>query len=177
MLRSVLKQGERIPIRSYQIALLFALVLIESSWGHLLSIGGVHPDLVLLAVISWTALRGAAEGWTWSLIGGIGLDLLSNAPFGLSIVSLVVICLLVRLTHSRVYGTSLVLPLLLTFPLSIIYYLISMLLLTLTGVPIDWDATLLGIALPASLLNVVAVLVLFPLLRALHRRTLPHISI
>jgi len=132
---------------------------------------------VLLAVISWTALRGAAEGWIWSLIGGIGLDLLSNAPFGLSIISLVVICLLVRLAHSRVYGTSLVLPLLLTFPLSIIYYLISMLLLTLTGIPINWDATLLGIALPASLLNVVAILVLFPLLRALHRRTLPHISI
>jgi rod shape-determining protein MreD len=156
---------------------LLALVLIESSWGHLLGIGRVHPDLVLLAVISWTALRGAAEGWMWSIIGGIGLDLLSNAPFGLSAISLLLICLFVRLAYSRVYGTSLVLPLLLTFPLSVIYYLISMLFLTLTGFPIDWNAALLHVVLPAALLNVVTMLVLFPLLRALHQRTLPRPSI
>ncbi len=173
----VLKQGEAMPLRSYQIALLLALVLIESSWGHLIGIGGIHPDLVLLAVISWTALRGAAEGWVWSIIGGIGLDLFSNAPFGLSIVSLGVICLLVKLAHSHVYGASFILLLLLTFPMSIIYYALSMLFLTLTRYPIDWNAALLHIALPASLLNVAAIFVLFPLLRAVHRRTLLHVSI
>ncbi|MGQ9502012.1 MAG: rod shape-determining protein MreD [Anaerolineae bacterium] len=156
---------------------MFVLVLIESSWGHLLSIRGVHPDLVLLAVISWTALRGVAEGWLWSIIGGIGLDLLSNAPFGLSIISLLLVCLFVRIAHSRVYGASLVLPLLLTFPMSIMYYALAMLFLTLAGFPVDWEATLLHIVLPASLLNMIAILVLFPLLRALHRRTLPHVPI
>jgi rod shape-determining protein MreD len=130
-----------------------------------------------LAVISWTALRGASEGWIWSIIGGIGLDLFSNAPFGLSVISLLLVCLLVRIAHSRVYGTSLVLPLLLTFPVSVVYYALSMLFLTLAGYPVEWNATLLHIVLPASLLNVVAILVLFPLLRTLHQRTLPRVSI
>ncbi|MCS7261195.1 MAG: rod shape-determining protein MreD [Anaerolineae bacterium] len=160
-----------------QIVLLFALVLIESSWGHLLSIGGVHPDLVLLAVISWTALRGATEGWMWAVIGGIGLDLFSNAPFGLSIISLLLVCLFVSMAHSRVHGTSLVLPLLLAFPMSLIYYAFSMFFLILSGYPLDWNATLLRIALPASLLNGVTILIFFPLLRALHQRTLPRVFI
>jgi rod shape-determining protein MreD len=132
---------------------------------------------VLLAVISWTALRGATEGWIWAIIGGIGLDLLSNTPFGLSIISLLLVCLFVRVAHSRVYGTSLVLPLLLTFPMSVAYYALSMLFLTMAGYPVDWNATLLHIALPASLLNTVAMPVLFPLLRAVHRRTLLRVSI
>ncbi len=151
--------------------------MVESSWGHLLSVGGVHPDLVLLAVISWTMLRGAAEGWVWALVGGLCLDLLSSAPFGLSPIALLVVCGLTRLARSQVYGASLMLPLLLTFPLSIVYYLGSMLFLASAGFLLDWNVTLLRIVVPASLLNVAAILIIFPLLRSLHRRTMARAAI
>lgn len=81
------------------------------------------------------------------------------------------------MAYGRVYGTSLVLLWLLTLPMSIVYYALSMLFLTLASYPVDWNATLLHIVLPASLLNMVAILVLFPLLRAVHRRTLPRLPI
>jgi len=138
-----------------------------------LSVAGVHPDLVLVAVISWTLLRGLADGLVWALIGGLCLDLLSSGPFGLTIVPLVIVCALARLGYSRVYGAQLWLPLFLTFPLSVVFYLSDALLLSLTGRPIAWSATLVQVILPASLLNVVAMLILFPLLRRLHRRVSP----
>mgnify|MGYP000412772935 CR=1 FL=1 len=139
----------------------------------MLSVAGVHPDLVLVAVISWTLLRGLADGLVWALIGGLCLDLLSSGPFGLTIVPLVIVCALARLGYSRVYGAQLWLPLFLTFPLSVVFYLSDALLLSLTGRPIAWSATLVQVILPASLLNVVAMLILFPLLRRLHRRVSP----
>jgi rod shape-determining protein MreD len=138
-----------------------------------LSVAGVHPDLVLVAVISWTLLRGLTDGLLWALIGGLCLDLLSSGPFGLMIVPLVIVCALARLGYSRVYGAHLWLPLFLTFPLSVVYYLSYALLLSLTGRPIAWSATLVQVILPASLLNIAAMLILFPLLRRLHRRVSP----
>ena len=132
---------------------------------------GVHPDLVLAAVISWTLLRGAAEGVVCAIVGGLCLGLFSSAPFGLVIVPLAIACLFARLGHSRVYGAHILLPLVLAFPLSVLYYLSYLFLLSLTGRPIAWDATLVQAVLPASLLNVGAMLVLFPLMRHLHRRT------
>ncbi len=152
---------------------LLTLALIESSWGHVTSVAGVHPDLVVVAVIGWTMLRGTSEGLIWAVVGGLCLDLLSSGPFGAGVLPLVVVSLLARLGYSRVLGVSIALPLLLAFPLSVVYYLGNALLLHLTGRPIFWGETLTHVILPASLLNVVATLVLFPLLAYLHRRTGP----
>jgi rod shape-determining protein MreD len=152
---------------------LLGLALVESSWGGVLNVRGVHPDLVLVAVISWTLLRGVTDGLVWAFVGGLCLGLLSSAPFGLTIAPLALVCLLARLGYSRVYGAHIVLPLFLIFPLSVVYYLSCTLLLSLTGRPIAWSTTLVHIILPASLFNIVAMLVLFPLLRRLHRRISP----
>lgn len=153
--------------------MLLGLALVESSWGNVLNVAGVHPDLVLVAVISWSVLRGAPEGLVWAVVGGLCLNLFSSGPFGLIIAPLAIVCLLARLGYSRVYGAHIALPLFLTFPLSVVFYLSYALLLSLTGRPLAWSATLVQIILPASLLNIVAMLVLFPLLRRLHRRVSP----
>ena len=160
-------------ISSYLTLVLVALALVESSWGPLISVAGVHPDLVLVAVIGWTVLRGTSEGLLWAVIGGLCLDLLSSGPFGLAVIPLVLVSLVARLGYSRMFGGQIVLPLLLAFPLSVIYYLVYTSLLYLWGHPIAWGVNLTHIVLPASALNIGAMLVLFPLLRYLHRRSAP----
>ena len=153
--------------------MLLALALMESSWGRLLNLAGVHPDLVLVAVISWTLLRGSTEGLIWAVVGGLCLDMLSSGPFGLAIVPLVLVSLCARLGYSRVLGAHIVLPLFLVFPLSVLYYLSSILLLSLSGRPTAWADTLVHTVLPASMQNILVMLVLFPLLRRAHRRSGP----
>ncbi len=150
---------------------MLGLALIQSSLGPFLTIADVRPDLVLVAVIGWTLLRGSKEGVLWAIIGGLCLDLLSSGPFGVITVSLVVTSLLTRLGYGRVFGSYLILPLTLTFPLTLAYYLTYTLLLNVLNKPIPWLPALSNVILPASVLNIAAMLLLFPLLRLLHRRT------
>jgi rod shape-determining protein MreD len=150
---------------------LLALALIQSSLGPFLTIAGVHPDLVLVAVIGWTLLRGSKEGVLWAIIGGLCLDLLSSGPFGAITVSLVVTSLLSRLGYGLVFGGYLIIPLTLTFPLSLAYYLTYTSLLNLLNKPLPWLPALSSDILPASVLNIAVMLLLFPLLSLLHRRT------
>jgi rod shape-determining protein MreD len=153
------------------LGLLLGLALVQSSLGPFVSVAGIHPDWVVVAVIGWTLLRGSREGLLWAIIGGLGLDLLSSGPFGASIVALALTSLLAMLGYGRVFGGYLVLPLSLTFPLSLAYYVIYGLLLSLLKQPIAWLPALSNVILPASLLNIGAMALLFPLLRLLHRRT------
>ncbi len=44
---------------------------------------GPRPDLVLVFVLAWSMIRGVAEGTVGGIAGGLALDLLSAAPFGL----------------------------------------------------------------------------------------------
>ena len=132
---------------------------------------GVHADLVLLAVIGWTLLRGAEEGLLWAVIGGFGLDLMSGGPFGTMTIALVVTSLVTRLGYGLVFGGYLVIPLALTFPLSLAYYLTYTLLLNILNGPVAWPPMIANVILPASVLNIAVMFILFPPLRFLHRRT------
>lgn len=132
---------------------------------------GVHPDLVLIAVIGWTLLRGPQEGALWAVIGGLCLELLSSGPFGAVTVALIFTSLLTRLGYGRVFGGYMVIPLVFSFPLSLAYYLTYTLLLNLLNKPIVWLPALAEVILPASVLNIGVMFLLFPLLRLLHRRT------
>ena len=44
---------------------------------------GPRPDLVLLMVLTWSFIRGVAEGTVGGIAGGLALDLTSAVPFGL----------------------------------------------------------------------------------------------
>jgi rod shape-determining protein MreD len=153
------------------LAVLLGLALVQSSFGPFLTVVGVHPDLVLIAVIGWTLLRGSEEGLLWAVIGGLCLDILSSGPFGAMSIALVVTSLLTRLGYGRVFGGYLAIPLALTFPLSLAFYVIYSLLLSAIDEPISWLPSLTNIMLPASVVNIAAMFFLFPLLRGLHRRT------
>jgi rod shape-determining protein MreD len=150
---------------------LLGLALIQSSLGPFLTIADVHPDLVLVAVIGWTLLRGSKEGLLWAIIGGLCLDLLSSGPFGVITVSLIITSLLTSLGYGLVFGGYLIIPLTLTFPLSLAYYLTYTLLLNVLNKSLPWLPALSSVILPASVLNIAVMLLLFPFLSLLHRRT------
>lgn len=107
----------------------------------------------------------------WAIVGGLCLDLFSGGPFGVTTVALIVASSLARLGYGRVFGGYMVLPLALAFPLSLAFYLTCTLLLNAFGRPIAWLPALTDVILPASLLNIGAMLILFPPLRLLYRRT------
>src|SRR5215216_1347338 len=67
---------------------------------------GPRPDLVLLLVLAWSMNRGLSEGAVGGVVGGLALDLLSAAPFGLHAGLLVLIGSLTALGESNLFRGS-----------------------------------------------------------------------
>ncbi len=134
-----------------------------------IKVNGVHPDLVLVLVIGWTILRGLRDGFIWALIGGVSIDFFSGAPFGLFTLTLLLVVLATNLFHGRTFGSSIILPLSLTFPLSLLFNGAALLLLNLLGRPIAWNEALSNVLIPVAIFNTAVMLLFFPLLYLLNR--------
>lgn len=132
-------------------------------------INGVHPDLVLILVIGWVILRGVGEGLIWALVGGVSLDLVSSGPFGVFTVTMLLVALAASVSHGRVFGSSIVLPLSLTFPLSLLFNGLALLLLALLGRPVIWTEAFVYVLVPAAIFDMVLMMLVFPLLYLLNR--------
>ncbi len=126
-----------------------------------------------MLVIGWVILRGLGEGLVWALIGGLSLDLVSGAPFGILTLTMLIVALVTNLSHGRVFGSSIVLPLSLTFPLSLLFNGLALLFLTLLGRPIIWSSAFFDVLLPAALFNTAVMILVFPLLYLLNRALNP----
>ena len=144
-------------------------VLLQTTLSPYIKINGVHPNLVLILVVGWIILRGMGDGLTWALIGGLCLDFVSAAPFGIFTVTMLVVALVANLSHGRIFGRSIVLPLSLTFPLSLLFNTLALLLLSLWGRPVIWTDAFSHVLLPAALFNTGVMMLIFPLLYLLNR--------
>ncbi|MEW5961772.1 MAG: rod shape-determining protein MreD [Chloroflexota bacterium] len=153
--------------------LLSGAVLLQMTLGPFVKISGVHPDLVVLLVIGWVILRGVGAGLGWALIGGLSLDLVSSAPFGVFTLTMLVVALAASISHGRVFGSSIVLPLSLTFPLSVLFNGLALLLLNLLGRPVLWEEALVYVIIPAAIFDTVVMMLVFPLLYLLNRALNP----
>lgn len=149
--------------------LLVGAALVQATLSPYMKINGVHPDLVLLLVIGWTILRGLEEGVVWSLIGGISLDFLSGAPFGVFSLTLLLVAVTTSLFHGRLFGSSIVIPLVLTFPLSLLFNGAALFFLSFLGHPVAWTPAFYVILLPNAIFNTGVMLLVFSMLYLLNR--------
>jgi rod shape-determining protein MreD len=71
------------------LAIAFVAALLQATVLADYRVAGVHPDLVLLAVVGWAALHRVQDGLLWATLGGVSTDLLSAGPFGVSVVAMI----------------------------------------------------------------------------------------
>lgn len=157
---------------------LLAALLQATVVGQLV-LGGVKPDLVLILVTLATIIYGGQGGLLWAFIGGIGLDLFSGGPFGLSSLALMGATLLASLGYRILSRFNPLVPLgaisLGTLIYGAIYLGIIAALRTAATLPLLaglaipvhnlplWP-TLQQVVVPAMLYNTLIVLLLVPLL-------------
>lgn len=132
---------------------------------------GGGPDLVFLAVFVWAVLAPLDEAVVWAVVGGILQDLLSVAPTGMSAVGLVLMVFIVNLAAMQVYQVGLVLSLGLLLLGTLVQQLSTLILLWLTGYPIDWLSDFAYIVLPTVLYNLIFIGPVYLFLRRIQRRT------
>jgi cell shape-determining protein MreD len=147
---------------SYTSVLLAVVVgIVHAGLAPEIEIGGVRPNLMLVAVVLVTALMGFGPGIVWAFAGGITANLISTAPIGSIPLSLLLVSAGVA-GGDRVLGRLIWLyPILAAFGASLLADLVTI------GVDRLMDARLVGdplyLMLPAATLNAAIVgLLLFP---------------
>ena len=153
--------------------LLLTASLIQASFLPHFMWRGLGPDLVMLLVISWSLLRGAKEGPIWGFIGGLTLDLLSASPLGLSALLLTIAGASSSRGQKSIYRINILLPLTTAFLASLGYHLALLLSWQIMGRPTAWQEAFLNTVLPTALMNTLLMLIIYPSLSWLHRRTGP----
>jgi rod shape-determining protein MreD len=151
-------------------AILFCLSLLQSTVMPHITILGVHPDLVLMAVTSWSLLRGSGEGMLWALIGGVIMDLLSGAPFGICTLALLIASFGSGFGQHHIMKADLLIPVLVIPPATFVYQLILLGALAALGWRSGWSTSLRHVVLPSMLVNSLGMPVIYLLARWLHRR-------
>lgn len=149
---------------------LLGLALLQSTVVPRFTLLGVHPDLMLLAVTSWSLLRGSAEGMLWALIGGLAMDLFSGAPLGVCTLPLLIVGFLSGLSEKTVFRLDLLIPILVIPLASLLYGTGMWVILRVLGWPAVWGQSLTQVILPGALVNTLAMPAVYLALRVLYRR-------
>ena len=152
------------------VPLLVTLAILQSTIVSHFRMWGVFADLPLLVVVSWSLLRGPREGLIWGFIAGAAVDIFSGAPFGAATFGLMAAGLLSGLGQSTVFRSQLFLPLLAMLLATIVYDMLFLLVVSISGYSVSWMDSLLHLILPSAVLNAVLTPVVFVIMRWLKTR-------
>lgn len=142
-------------------ALLLATVLLtQATLLPSLELLGVLPDLTLVLLLVWCAMRGTAEGLLWVFGAGLLLDVLALDPLGTNGLALLIVAVLAGPSRRRFFHSGLVFPLVLTMIATVIHAVVLLLLRSdaAAGLPI---ASAFRLIVLQALLNAVVVPALY----------------
>ncbi|MEA3337275.1 MAG: rod shape-determining protein MreD [Chloroflexota bacterium] len=145
--------------------------LLQVSFLPPLAINGVSANLMLVLVVGWTLLRGLREGVVWAVIGGLWLDLLSGGPFGLHTLGLLIAAYIASLGGGTIYRGNIFLPFIMIAITTLAQNAIQLLILWLTGAAQSVPDALLRLIFPQIGLNLLLMLILYPILARISRAT------
>jgi len=117
---------------------------------------------VLTLIFAWSLLKPLPEVMVWAFLGGFLLDIFSGTHFGLFTASLMITAALANFWHPKQI-TKTLLPILLIFPYTLLFNLIILIDLQLSGYTIAWKNAMMGLVFPEGIINVAAMAVIFPL--------------
>lgn len=131
------------------------------------------PDLILIAVVSWAQTGRTREALVLALVGGLAMDLLSGAPFGLTAIGLILIVFLVSLLEGRFWEANLLLPLGVMVAATTIYHGDLLLSAAVAARPVDLDLALTRVFFPSAILDILLALPAVQLAERVHGAIFP----
>jgi rod shape-determining protein MreD len=152
--------------------MLLLAVLQSSVFSHLTLLDG-RPDLILLAVLSWSLAGRHNEAMFLGLIGGLLLDLLSGLPFGTHAIILVLVIYLVASFEDRFWEAHILLPLSVSLIATLLFHGLEIGTILLMGRSVEFPYMMTQVILPTTFLNLVLALPAAQLAEGLRSRLYP----
>lgn len=158
----------------YVVPLVSALTaILQSTLASHVAVLGVCPNLVLLVTVGCTLLMGTRLGLIAALSGGLVLDALSGAPFGIAVLAMVAVALITGVGETNLFRSIRLLPYIAVALGTVVYNMMVLMLMGLGGAGLPWGAMMWRVTLPLVVVNVVAMLFVYGLMRAVYRRLGP----
>ncbi len=129
------------------------LAVIGASAMPYIKVLGVTPDLVLIFAACWAILREQSEAMVVVPVAGLLRDLTTSDPLGTSVLAMAPIVLLAAAVQMRSVDTQFLPTVIVVAAGSLLYGIISMLVLWLTGQEIGWGDGFFRVVLPAAVVN------------------------
>ena len=152
------------------VPILGLLAAMQTSLVPGIEVGPARPQLVLVWVVCWAVVRGRGEALPWAIVGGLLLDALSQMPPGSHLLALVLVAFLADLGHRVMQGSTALFAAAAVFAASIAYGVLLMAVLQVTAHPVDIVNTVVLDLLPGAAYNLVLMVPVFVLQRAIDRR-------
>lgn len=145
----------------FGIPLLAVISVMQSSLLHSARFLNGGFDIALIVVLAWNLVRREADAPLWAFIAGLFADVLSGGAIGAATLAMTTVSLVISFTEGRFYQANLPVALLMSLVGTIFYHLLYLLMLSLTGQPIQWaDAITLSV-LPSALLNLILIVPIY----------------
>jgi len=162
------KIEQRILIEIATALLLIGVALLQTSLAP--SIYRFRIDWVLLVVVGWTLLHGLVPGLRWAMYGGVALDVLQPLPLGTHLLALLICVIGVAYITEPLDREQPLLVVLVMLGSALAYGTIVTLVMHVTVQAVPWLSFGLTSLLPTALLNAVAGVPVFGLMRRIGRQ-------
>lgn len=162
--------GNAISYTSILIAVVVGIV--HAGLAPVIEVGGVHPNLVLVAVVLITSVLGFGPGIAWAFVAGLVANLLVQEPLGSLPLSMLLVAAMVA-GGGRLLGRLVwVYPVLAALAGSVLADAVTLSVYRLVGDPLDLGVPS-ELILPAAVLNAAIVGILLYPMRVLSGRLAP----
>jgi rod shape-determining protein MreD len=148
---------------------LLGVAIVQATLMPAIPLIGLRMDLPLVLVVVQGLVGPTRSAAQWGFIIGIFLDLFSGMPFGVNMIALTVIGVLIDVGQAVFFRGNLLAPPIAIMVATLIDHVLILAILNMVNGSVLWSDYLLRVTLPAALLNVVLLpLVYFPLQRLNH---------
>ena len=147
--------------------LLSLILVFQMAIASQISLLGGYADLMLIALAAWSIQERVETSWHWAILGGLLVGWTSALPWFVPLLGYLVMVALGRLLVRRIWQAPLLAMFAIVFIGTLLFHLISKLVLRLLGNPLVVMDVLSEITLPSLFLNLFLALPAFPIMRDL----------
>ena len=124
-------------------------------------------DLVLLVLVAWSLQEQVESAWQWGAMGGVLVGLVSGVPPIAPVIGYLLAVGLARFVVRQIWQSPMVALMSVTFFATLIYNLVTYLVLVVLGTPLGFSDVLALIILPSVFLNFLLAIPVHSLIRDL----------
>jgi rod shape-determining protein MreD len=124
-------------------------------------------DLILLVLVAWALQEQVEAAWHWAVAAGLLVGLVSAAPPIAPIIGYLLAVAFSRFVIRQIWQSPILALLSVTFFSTLVYHLVTYLVLTIVGTPLPFGDVLALIVLPSVFLNFLLAIPVHSLIRDL----------